>query len=322
MSKDTIHLFNNLSVRGISATGNVSANNFIGTGSGTPTISSATNLDLNPAVAVRIVGGGSLTVANTLSAGNTTIAGITRLSSPNTSATAWTTSGINLVQSATTFTDTTSTGTVAEIRINSFAAQTLAATSTTTVTNLYGNYFTTPVAGTNITATNRWAIAVDNILSFGAVVASGAGTFAAAFSMTTVGFNISLGTAQTTGLLTLGGPSQTATMTVGQSTVSQTINIQAGATASGNTKTINIGTGGLSGSTTNITIGSTFGTSIVLNAPIRLAAYTVATLPAAGVAGRRAYVTNATSPTFLGTLTGGGAVVCPVFDNGTAWVAG
>lgn len=51
-------------------------------------------------------------------------------------------------------------------------------------------------------------------------------------------------------------------------------------------------------------------------------AYTVATLPAAGTAGRRAYVTDATTPTWLGTLTGGGAVVCPVFDNGTAWVAG
>jgi hypothetical protein len=51
-------------------------------------------------------------------------------------------------------------------------------------------------------------------------------------------------------------------------------------------------------------------------------AYTVATLPAAGTAGRRAYVTDALAPTFLGALTGGGAVVTPVFDNGTAWVAG
>lgn len=50
--------------------------------------------------------------------------------------------------------------------------------------------------------------------------------------------------------------------------------------------------------------------------------YTVATLPAAGTAGRRAYVTDATAPTFLGILTGGGSVVTPVFDNGTAWVAG
>lgn len=50
-------------------------------------------------------------------------------------------------------------------------------------------------------------------------------------------------------------------------------------------------------------------------------AFTVATLPAAGTQGRRAWVTDATVPTFLGTLTGGGAVVCPVFDNGTAWVS-
>jgi hypothetical protein len=52
------------------------------------------------------------------------------------------------------------------------------------------------------------------------------------------------------------------------------------------------------------------------------AAFTVATLPAAGTQGRRAWVTDATAPTFLGALTGGGAVVCPVFDNGTAWVSG
>jgi hypothetical protein len=49
-------------------------------------------------------------------------------------------------------------------------------------------------------------------------------------------------------------------------------------------------------------------------------AYIVATLPT-GFAGARAYVTDATAPTYLGTLTGGGAVVCPVFYNGTAWVS-
>ena len=51
-------------------------------------------------------------------------------------------------------------------------------------------------------------------------------------------------------------------------------------------------------------------------------AYTVATLPAAGTQGRRAWVTNALAPTFLTPVVGGGTVVCPVFDNGTAWVAG
>jgi hypothetical protein len=52
----------------------------------------------------------------------------------------------------------------------------------------------------------------------------------------------------------------------------------------------------------------------------RLAQYTVATLPT-GAQGDTAYVTDATAPTYIGTLTGGGSVVCPVFYNGTAWVS-
>lgn len=58
------------------------------------------------------------------------------------------------------------------------------------------------------------------------------------------------------------------------------------------------------------------------NRLFRLRAYTVGTLPAAGTAGRRAYVTDALGPTFLATVVGGGAVATPVFDNGTNWVAG
>ena len=49
--------------------------------------------------------------------------------------------------------------------------------------------------------------------------------------------------------------------------------------------------------------------------------FTVSTLPT-GVVGQRAYVTDATTPTFGATLTGGGAVVVPVFRNATAWVVG
>jgi hypothetical protein len=36
--------------------------------------------------------------------------------------------------------------------------------------------------------------------------------------------------------------------------------------------------------------------------------------------GARSFVTDAVSPAFLGPLTGGGSVVCPVFCNGTAWL--
>jgi len=48
--------------------------------------------------------------------------------------------------------------------------------------------------------------------------------------------------------------------------------------------------------------------------------YTVSTLPI-GKLGDTACVTDATAPTYLGALTGGGAVVCQVFYNGTAWVS-
>lgn len=48
--------------------------------------------------------------------------------------------------------------------------------------------------------------------------------------------------------------------------------------------------------------------------------YTVSTLPT-GTTGGTAYVTDAVTCTFLGTLTGSGTTVCPVFYNGTAWVA-
>jgi hypothetical protein len=39
------------------------------------------------------------------------------------------------------------------------------------------------------------------------------------------------------------------------------------------------------------------------------------------VQGAHAIVTDAVLPTYLGALTGGGAVVCPVFYNGASWVS-
>jgi hypothetical protein len=54
--------------------------------------------------------------------------------------------------------------------------------------------------------------------------------------------------------------------------------------------------------------------------------YTVAALQAIPTTnlqpGDRAFVTDATTPAFGAVLTGGGAVVVPVFFNGTAWVVG
>jgi len=62
------------------------------------------------------------------------------------------------------------------------------------------------------------------------------------------------------------------------------------------------------------------GGNIKANGTIRLKNYTVATLPT-GVQGDTAYVTDATAPTYLGLLIGGGSIVTPVFYNGTAWVS-
>jgi hypothetical protein len=51
--------------------------------------------------------------------------------------------------------------------------------------------------------------------------------------------------------------------------------------------------------------------------------YTVSTLPTCNNAARdrKLSVTDATTPTFLGTLTGGGSTYTPVVCNGSAWVA-
>jgi hypothetical protein len=80
------------------------------------------------------------------------------------------------------------------------------------------------------------------------------------------------------------------------------------------------------GSDTNInfSIGGKGTGFVIFAAPIKTAVYTVATLPTCNAAlqGGRASVSDATAPSFLGTLTGGGSVVTSVLCNGSTWVAG
>jgi uncharacterized repeat protein (TIGR03803 family) len=66
------------------------------------------------------------------------------------------------------------------------------------------------------------------------------------------------------------------------------------------------------------------GVSVVGAASATPTYYVVSGLPAcvSQLEGARSFVTDALAPTFLGTLTGGGAVVAPVFCNGTSWVPG
>jgi hypothetical protein len=57
--------------------------------------------------------------------------------------------------------------------------------------------------------------------------------------------------------------------------------------------------------------------------PVQLARYTVATLPACSenLKGGLAYVSDARSPAYNGTLRGGGSVMVPAFCNGSNWTA-
>lgn len=78
--------------------------------------------------------------------------------SGNISAAAWTTTGLRFRSVAATLTDTSSSGTVPNAYTNYLSADTVAASSATTYTNYYGAFFDRPVAGTNVTMTDRWGL--------------------------------------------------------------------------------------------------------------------------------------------------------------------
>lgn len=72
-----------------------------------------------------------------------------------------------------------------------------------------------------------------------------------------------------------------------------------------------------------ITLSPASGQAIIATKPIRLQSYTVSTLPScvSGLAGGYAYVTDASSPTYNGSLTGSSSTIVPVFCNGSAWTS-
>jgi hypothetical protein len=109
-----------------------------------------------------------------------------------------------------------------------------------------------------------------------------------------------------------------------------------GTTSTGGSMTIAGGTGTSAGGAVILATSATTGApaaALTVNnnavatfaKPPVLPVYTVATLPATAAAGMVqgaiAIVTDALVPTYLGALTGGGAVVTPVFYNGSAWIA-
>jgi hypothetical protein len=128
------------------------------------------------------------------------------------------------------------------------------------------------------------------------------GNSAATFSQTTQAFTVG---SQTSGALTLGGTSQTGTITLGRSIASQTTNIQAGISGIGTTKTINFGTGGGAGSFTNINIGPTAGVGTVLiNTGTNLGIGSATPTSKLDVVGDAKVSGVVTATTFIGALTG------------------
>lgn len=130
---------------------------------------------------------------------------------------------------------------------------------------------TTPAAGTFTTLSSASAAltggTINGVVIGGTTPAAGTFTSLAATSATVGGFNVAVlgntpqtfagdvtvsGTLAGTGPVSFGG----ASINLGTSSSNTSVLLGTGSTTSGLTKTVNIGTNGLSGSTTNITVGS------------------------------------------------------------------
>jgi hypothetical protein len=72
------------------------------------------------------------------------------------------------------------------------------------------------------------------------------------------------------------------------------------------------------------TVGVFSSTGLVVTGVVKTSSYTVATLPSAATvgAGATAFVTDATTAVFGGTVIGGGAVASPVYSDGIVWRSG
>jgi hypothetical protein len=111
-----------------------------------------------------------------------------------------------------------------------------------------------------------------NLTWDGSTLATTGLTASGAVTLSATTQNIALGTSQVGGTWTAGGASQTGAITLDQSTKTHTLNIGTGATENALTKTINLGTAGVSGSTTAINIGSAVSgatTNVTLNGTVQ-----------------------------------------------------
>jgi fibronectin-binding autotransporter adhesin len=151
---------------------------------------------------------------------------------------------------------------------------------------------------------------------------SGSTTFSSTFTLSGTTTNISLGTSQSSGTMTMGGTAGTGTITLGRSTGAQTLSLAGGATTSGTTKTVDIGTAGVSGSITNINIGSAVAGALgtisineqfVIAQPTPASISTTATLTNANI---QAHIINTTGTSYTVTMPLG-----TTLETLVAWVS-
>ena len=290
---DPSFIFDDLILANLSATGNVSATNFIGNGAALTGIAIDTTQILNsnskviiPSVNSNIISnvngvtvtttfGGGLSVVGTVSAstalsatgnvvgGNINTAGL--ISATGSISSPANVSGGNLLTGGIISTSGNITGGNvlggANVNATTHTGDTVSVTGNITGGNLITAGLissTGNITGGNLTTagvvTTTANVIGGNLITTGVVSAA---TLVVSGNITASGTtqDIDLGTSQTTGNVTLGGVIQSGTITVGQSTATHTINISSAATGTGNTKTIALGVGGLDGSSTNINVG-------------------------------------------------------------------
>jgi hypothetical protein len=217
--------------------------------SGTVTSVSGTGTVNGLTLTGTVTSSGSLTLGGTLdlssppTIGGTTPGAATFSSLATTtnaySGTAWTTSPPNLKIQGRSFTDTSSSGTVAEVRINAVGAPTLIASNSTTYTDASALYVSSPIASTNVTITNAWSILASGKIKASQFSGSGAGLTSIPNSALTnssitingsaisLGGSVSTGTVTSVAALTLGttGTDVSSSVATGTSTPVITLNL-------------------------------------------------------------------------------------------------
>lgn len=121
--------------------------------------------------------------------------------SGNISSAAWTTNGVRYKNVAATLTDTSSSGTVATAYTDVWGGNTVAASSATTYTNYFGAYFKAPIAGTNATFTNKYALGADSIDITGTAIFAGGLSVTGGGALTVGTGGVSIGQSSTVGVL-------------------------------------------------------------------------------------------------------------------------